>query len=115
VFSIDFLSFYHLHRTTAPPYHNGQSRKRRRRLQSHHLCAPFRCPRPATDTLTLAHAANPHTSEEAKEHAREAVEEFQSSGELPDPQEGKNLGNVIGGHKAALKYVPSSVGLCARS
>jgi len=50
--------------------------------------------------------SNPNTSEEAKQHSREMLEQLEgkttttSSGvEL----EGKNEGNVVGGYKAALK------------
>ncbi|KAF8446082.1 Conidiation protein 6-domain-containing protein [Boletus edulis BED1] len=47
---------------------------------------------------------NPHVSEEAKEHSKQALEEMESRGELPEQQdERKNVGNVIGGHKATLK------------
>jgi len=49
--------------------------------------------------------SNPNTSEEAKDHAREVLENMESTGEVPtrDDDSNKNTGNVIGGHKANLK------------
>ena len=50
--------------------------------------------------------ANPHVSEEAKGHSKQVLEEMESSGELPEQQrrgyEGKNVGNIIGGHKVGI-------------
>lgn len=47
--------------------------------------------------------ANPKVSDEAKEHSKQVLDEMESRGELPEQQrredEGKNPGNVIGGHK----------------
>ncbi|KAH0838432.1 hypothetical protein J3R83DRAFT_6741 [Lanmaoa asiatica] len=46
--------------------------------------------------------ANPNVSEEAKGHSKQVLDKMESCGELPEQQhhdEGKNAGNVIGGHK----------------
>lgn len=47
--------------------------------------------------------ANPNVSEEAKGRSKQALDEMESRGELPEQQrrddEGKNAGNVVGGHK----------------
>lgn len=47
--------------------------------------------------------ANPHVSEEARGHSKQVLDEMESRGELPEQQrrgdEGKNVGNIIGGHK----------------
>ncbi|OAX44768.1 hypothetical protein K503DRAFT_705351 [Rhizopogon vinicolor AM-OR11-026] len=52
---------------------------------------------------------NPKVSEEAKEHSQQILKEMELRGELPAPEqnrgadESKNIGNIIGGHKAATK------------
>ncbi|KAL5535499.1 hypothetical protein ACEPAF_3593 [Sanghuangporus sanghuang] len=50
---------------------------------------------------------NPNVSEEAKQYSKQLLDEFESSGDLPEQQfdadAGKNTGNFIGGHKATLK------------
>ncbi|KAL5534264.1 hypothetical protein ACEPAG_726 [Sanghuangporus baumii] len=49
---------------------------------------------------------NPNVSEEAKQNSQQLLDEFESSGDLPEQQfdtdAGKNTGNFIGGHKATL-------------
>jgi hypothetical protein len=45
--------------------------------------------------------SNPNTSEEAKQHAQEVIDNYESSGEVPEPKstshsDDKNTGNVIG-------------------
>jgi hypothetical protein len=66
--------------------------------------------------------ANPHTSAEATEHAKEVVEHFEKTGEVDkdfhadtksddvSKQEvemsGKDFGHVVAGHKAAITLIP---------
>ncbi|PAV22362.1 conidiation-specific 6 [Pyrrhoderma noxium] len=54
-----------------------------------------------------ANIANPKTSNEAKEHSRQILDDLDSSGELQENASArdtdKNTGNVFGGHKATLK------------
>ena len=50
--------------------------------------------------------ANSNVSEEAKEHSRQVLEEMEGPGKLPGQQsvdEGKNVGNVIDGHKVRIR------------
>lgn len=50
--------------------------------------------------------ANSNVSEEAKEHSRQVLEETEGPGKLPGQQsvdEGKNVGNVIDGHKVRIR------------
>lgn len=54
--------------------------------------------------IPQANLNNPNTSDESKQHSRQVLDEFESSGELQrDEGAGKNEGNIIGGHKANLK------------
>jgi hypothetical protein len=72
-------------------------------------------PRQSSQSCLILFTANPNTSEEAKEHAQEVVDNFESKGEVPETNRSshtadeKNTGNVIGGHKANLKYVVVSL------
>ncbi|EIM92543.1 uncharacterized protein STEHIDRAFT_117550 [Stereum hirsutum FP-91666 SS1] len=59
-----------------------------------------------------ANLNNPNTSEEAKEHSRQVLDDLDSSGSYEEQQDSsprsggdgmKNEGNVIRGHKANLK------------
>ncbi|KAI5778299.1 Conidiation protein 6-domain-containing protein [Geopyxis carbonaria] len=53
-----------------------------------------------------ANIANPHTSEEAKKHSREVLDDIGDetmSSKQSGSMEGKNPGNVIGGYKATTK------------
>lgn len=54
--------------------------------------------------FTEANLNNPRTSEEAKEHSRQVLDEMESSGVTTQDNrdELKNEGNVIGGHKVNL-------------
>ncbi|KAL0948989.1 hypothetical protein HGRIS_009088 [Hohenbuehelia grisea] len=48
--------------------------------------------------------SNPNSSEEAKEHAQQKVDDLtEEFGDTGSSDAGKNKGNVIGGHKANLK------------
>ena len=53
--------------------------------------------------MTEANIANPKTSNEAKEHSRQILDDLDSSGELQENASArdtdKNTGNVFGGHK----------------
>jgi hypothetical protein len=84
-------------------FHNDQPRKRHWRLQGYHLYVRVSFLPIQRRPNSVRSPANPNTSAEAKEHAKEVVEEFEASGTLPDKDEDKNVGNVVGGHKATLK------------
>ncbi|EIN14002.1 hypothetical protein PUNSTDRAFT_129652 [Punctularia strigosozonata HHB-11173 SS5] len=49
-----------------------------------------------------ANINNPNTSDQSKEHSRQALSEIEESGFLDQPKHAKNPNNVAGGHKATL-------------
>ncbi|KAB2571634.1 putative conidiation-specific protein 6 protein [Lasiodiplodia theobromae] len=49
-----------------------------------------------------ANLNNPNTSDEAKQHSKQVIDEHMQSGEMPQADQHKNPGNVAGGLKATL-------------
>ncbi|KAF2229710.1 conidiation protein 6 [Viridothelium virens] len=50
-----------------------------------------------------ANINNPNTSEEAKQHSKEVLDQEFDGGKIPQSDEDKNPGNVAGGLKATMK------------